>query len=172
MSDRQRVENRLRRKEQEIVRLEEKIKEARAYAQALRDVLRIMGTGAGSSGDDSANAVVLRAGSAVEKARAEILRQRAPVHISDLLEALGKDSTRENRASLTGSLSAYVRRGEIFTRPQPSTFGLLELGQTEKAEEAPTPPRGFGQYGTDTVESASSESIPPFAGQEDDEITF
>lgn len=172
MTDRQRIENRLRRKEQEIVSLEEKIKAARAYAQALRDVLKMMGTGAGSTGAAGANPVVLRAGSAVAKAREEILRQGTPVHISDLLESLGKDRTRQNRASLTGSLSAYVRRGEIFTRPEPNTFGLIELGQTEKAEEAPTPPKGFGQDKTDTVESAPWESSRPFAGQDDDEIPF
>ena len=163
MSERREVEEKLRRKEQEIMGLEEKVKAARVYAQALRDVLKIMD---GSKGDGTVE-VVLRNGSAVAKAKEEIIRQGAPVHISQLLEALGKEQTRENRASLTSSLSAYVRRGEIFTRPEPNTFGLIELGQTEKAEEVPMPPRGFGKDEVPPLESGDREHA-----EESDEIPF
>jgi hypothetical protein len=34
-------------------------------------------------------------------------------------------------------LAAYVRRGEIFTRPSPNTFGLLELGHDNEADASP-----------------------------------
>ena len=164
MSERRKVEEKLRRKEQEIMGLEEKVKAARVYVQALRDVLKIMD---GSKDDGTAEAV-LRSGSAVEKAKEEIMRQGAPVHISQLLEALGKDQTRENRASLTSSLSAYVRRGEIFTRPEPNTFGLVELGQTEKAEKETIPPKGFGKDDALPVDPAGSESTQPFAVEDED----
>ena len=50
-----------------------------------------------------------------------------PLHISDLLVALGKETDHDNRAALSGSLSAYVRKHEIFTRPAPNTFGLVEF---------------------------------------------
>ena len=165
MSEHQKVEDRLRRKEREIIGLEDKIKAAHVYVQALRDVLKMMNT------DDAAAPAVLRSGSAVAKAREEIMRQGIPVHISDLLKALGKDPTRENRASLTSSLSAYVRSGEIFTRPEPNTFGLVELGQTEKAEEVPIPPRGFGKDDASPLESGDREHADPFA-EESDETPF
>ena len=168
MSERRKVEERLLRKEAEILGLEEKAKAARVYVQALRDVLKIMNSDNGSSDDDSSAETVLRSGSAVAKAKDHILRQGAPVHISELLAALGKDQTRENRASLTSSLSAYVRRGEIFTRPAPNTFGLIELGHAEEAEAAPAPPKGFGRDEAPPEGSVDRERIQPSAVEDDD----
>jgi hypothetical protein len=50
---------------------------------------------------------------------------------------------KSTRAAVAGSLSAYVRNGEIFTRPAPNTFGLIEFGG--KVETSLNgPPRGFG----------------------------
>jgi hypothetical protein len=66
--------------------------------------------------------------------------------MSDLLSALGIGITKEARASLGGSLSAYVRRGEIFNRPSPNTFGLIEMGHsTQSTVTLPDePPDDFG----------------------------
>lgn len=141
MSERQRIEERLRKKELEIQSLEEKIKAARVYVQALRDVLNIMDR----DGDSAISGSVPRAGSAVAEAREVILMRRAPVHVNELLEALGREVSRESRASLTSSLAAYVRRGEIFTRPAPNTFGLIELDQETAEREWKDPPSGFGE---------------------------
>ena len=66
------------------------------------------------------------------------------MHVSALIEELGKDLNRKSRASMTGSLGAYARRGEIFTRPAPNTFGLIELGHKAAIEEKEKPPAGFG----------------------------
>ena len=140
MSERDRIQERLRKKEQEIQGLEERLRTARIYVQALHDVIKLLDTNKAAQPTESA----LKAGSAVAQARELILRQGAPVHINDLLAGLGKEMTREARASLTGSIAAYVRRGEIFTRPAPNTFGLVELGHTAIAEAAPEPPKGFG----------------------------
>ena len=45
------------------------------------------------------------------------------------------------------SLAAYVRKGEIFTRSGPNTFGLIELGHVNenKANPEHEPPAGFGE---------------------------
>lgn len=142
MSERQKIEDRLRKKEQEIVALEEKVKSTKVYVQALRDILKMLG----SDGNEEADAeATLRSGSAVDQARRVILERGTPVHIDEILEALGKGATREAKASLTSSLAAYVRRGEIFTRPAPNTFGLVELGHEANDEESPQPPADFGQ---------------------------
>ena len=144
MNERHIVEDRLRKKEQELQGLEEKVRAGRVYVQALRDVLKLL---AQEAMPEEAQVVEssLRAGSAVAQARQAILDVDAPVHIGDLLKALGRDASREARASLTSSLAAYVRRGEIFTRPAPNTFGLVELGHSAKPEEPEEPPKGFGR---------------------------
>lgn len=143
MSELKKVEERLRKKQQEIAALEEKVKAGRAYIQALQDVLKILSRDA----DDDEPESKLRPGSAVAQARDVILDNGSPMQIDEILSALGKAATRETRASLVGSIAAYVRRDEIFTRPAPNTFGLIELGHdTYSVEDEPAePPAGFGR---------------------------
>ena len=142
MNERQKIEETLLKKEHEIQGLEEKIKTAKVYVKALSDVLKVL-----DKGDDSEEAEsILRKGSAVAQARDVIIKQEVPVHISKLLSALGKPQTREARSSLGSSLAAYVRRGEIFVRTAPNTFGLVELGHNiDEEEKNPEPSSGFGQ---------------------------
>ncbi len=143
MSERSVVESQLKKKEAEVLLLEDKLKVARVYIKALQDVLKEIQRDP-SSGEGDAE-VALRRGSAVARARDVILARGSPIHVDDLILALGKEVTRESKASLTGSLAAYVRRGEIFTRPAPSTFGLIELEQFEVQSKTEEPPPGFGQ---------------------------
>jgi hypothetical protein len=157
MDERQKIEERLRKKEQEIQSLEEKLRAAKSYAHALHDVLKLLGVPIPSAAES-----VLRPRSAVAQARDVILKRGEPVHVGDLLEALGKASSRESRASLTSSLAAYVRRGEIFTRPAPNTFGLIELGHATLTD-AGGPPSGFGRL--------VPPPAPP-APKDDDDIPF
>jgi len=138
------IEQRLRKKQSEIESLEDKLRAAKVYAAALRDVLRDFDKGRRAEEDDAAEAK-LREGSATAQAREIILSHGKPVHIDDILNAMGKEVTRDTKASLAGSLAAYVRRDEIFTRPAPNTYGLVELGHKEAADDTPNePPEGFG----------------------------
>lgn len=73
------------------------------------------------------------------KARDALLKEAKPLHIDDLLKAIGK--TKEHKASVSGSLGNYVRKNEIFTRPAPNTFGLKEFDESQPEEE---PPEDFG----------------------------
>lgn len=143
MSEAEIIVDRIRRKEAEIQGLEEKIRAARIYVQALRDVMGAIQKGGG--GRDT----VVRQGSSVAQAREAILKAGRPVHISDLLSAAGKGVTKEARASLVSSLAAYVRRGEIFTRPAPNTFGLVELGHSSDETPQSEPPPNFGTPSSD-----------------------
>jgi hypothetical protein len=160
MEERKIIFEKLKKKEQEIQSLEDKLRSARIYVQALQDVLKLVDSDSTPEPNESA----LKAGSAVNKARETILRRGKPVHINDLLGAVGKEVTRETRASLTSSIAAYVRRGEIFTRPAPNTFGLVELGHTVPANPAPQPqpPQGFGKL----------VQTPPISHDMDDDIPF
>jgi hypothetical protein len=150
MSERKKIEDRLRKKEQEIVSMEEKIKATRIYVQALRDILKMLSSDVTETPEVDGE-ITLRSGSAVDQARRVILDKGVPVHIDDILAALGKDATREAKASLTSSLAAYVRRDEIFTRPAPNTFGLVELGHISSDEvSSGEPPADFGRQPVQT----------------------
>jgi hypothetical protein len=159
MSERKIIEEKLRKKEQEIQSLEEKIRTAKVYVQALQDVLRSLGGNDPTSSREGES--VMKPGSAVAKVREFILNKGTPLHINQLVEMLGKDVTRESRASLTSSVAAYVRRGEVFTRPAPNTFGLAELGHRMMPTSQPLqePPKGFGTI----VETSKTE---------DDDVPF
>lgn len=180
MEDRKKIEERLRKKEAEIQGLEDRLRTARIYVQALHDVLKMLGTETPSPPSTAAyTESILRVGSAVDQARQVILSRKEPVHISALLEALGRDLSRESRASLTSSLAAYVRRGEIFTRPAPNTFGLVELGHTTSDDdEIETPPSGFGRQTTrsspvkDERRSVPPARPAPSADDQDDDSPF
>ena len=143
MSERDVIQDKIRKKEQEIQTLEEKLRTAKIYLSVLNDISKALTKDSHTNGDSA----VLREGSAVDQARDFILKRGTPVYINDLLEGLGKGMTRESRASLTSSIAAYVRRGEVFTRSAPNTFGLKELGHANSSDsDAPTePPDGFGQ---------------------------
>ncbi|MBI5128580.1 MAG: hypothetical protein HZA66_04000 [Rhodopseudomonas palustris] len=144
MDERKVILERLRKKEQEIQSLEERLRSAKVYVQALQDVLKATEK---SPPSHTVTEATLKPGSAVARVRDQILAAKIPIHINMLIEGLGRDVTKASRASLVSSLAAYVRKGEIFTRPAPNTFGLLELGHTEEntMSSAPQPPEGFGR---------------------------
>jgi hypothetical protein len=63
---------------------------------------------------------------------------------------MGKEVTRETRVSLASALSAYARRGEIFTREGPNRFGLFELKRKRRERLKSELPDNFGELGTPT----------------------
>lgn len=141
MINRNRLTEKIRKKEQEIQELEAQIREARAYIQALQETMKLLPRG------ENVTREVLRTGSMVAEARRAIREKGAPMHVNELLQELGRVVNKKNRASLSGSLAAYVRRKEIFTRPAPNTFGLIEMQRPTGAkseENADKPPPDFG----------------------------
>jgi len=153
MNERRRIEERAKQKELEIQELEARWRDAKIYLQALQDVLKILPR----DNSPALGAKTLRMGSAVSKAHEVMLKLGRPAHVTELLEALGQAVNRESRASLASSLASYVRRGEIFSRTAPNTFGLLELGHPNEPEDGATePPEDFGIDAT----SPEDEEIP------------
>ncbi|MGH7813233.1 MAG: hypothetical protein ACREQI_04435 [Candidatus Binataceae bacterium] len=122
-------------------------REGAAYIAGLTETLRLLPKEMAS---DAAKA--LRPDSAVAKAREIILKAGCPIHISAILTAMGKPVNHDNKAALSGSLSTYVRKEQIFTRPAPNTFGLIELEQ-EPAPPEDEPPPGFGAMNGKTVKT-------------------
>jgi hypothetical protein len=144
MAFRDELQRKIERKQQEIAELERdsqlQIASARAYLQALQDMLKSLPRDA----DGARPEHVLRPNSAVARTREAILAAQKPLHINDVLKALGRPTDSANKVSISGSLANYVRKGEIFTRPAPNTFGLIELGHTIATVLPAEPPPNFG----------------------------
>lgn len=124
MGVRQDFERRIAKKEQEITELELQLRDARSYVQALQDAMKIVPK---DMLEQTASGRGLRPGSALSKARDAIKKAGKPLHVQEILKAIGKPQDKNNRVSLSGSLSFLVRKKEIFTRPEPNTYGLYEL---------------------------------------------
>lgn len=136
MNTRDQFQKLLDRKQQEINDLHFNIEKAKAYMQAIQDSMKLLPK---ESGQEQ---VVLRPGSALARVE-EILRKAGkPLHITELLKALNEKP--DKGVSLSGSLSAYVRNGQIFTRPAPNTFGLRETGKPATLADEIEIPEDFG----------------------------
>jgi hypothetical protein len=112
-----------------------------AYIQALQDILKGLPREPSEVSADR----IFRPGSIMAQTREMILAAKHPLHISEILRQLGK-TEKGARASVSGALGAYVRRGEVFVRPKPNTFGLAELGHSNDMESTADvePPADFG----------------------------
>jgi len=139
MSLRSELEKKIEKKQQEIVGYDRSRAEAESYLKALQDMLKMLPKEAVEVKADT-----LRQGSELSRVRDLILSAGKPLLIAVILEGLGKEKTKGNKLSLAGSLSSYVRKHKIFTRPYPNTFGLLET--SFKKERSPAPPPDFGIF--------------------------
>jgi hypothetical protein len=155
MGVREEIQKRIDRKRSEINDLQAKMRDAEIYIQALEDTIKILPRDAGTSEFFSAD---LRTGSKVARARDYLLRRGNPRQIMDILEGIGEAPTKENRAALSGSLSAYVRKGEVFSRPAPNVFGLLELNKVIPKNAGP--PLNFGNDELVEDEAEDTEQLP------------
>jgi hypothetical protein len=166
MRVRDEIQKRIEKKQQEIRELELQQAAANAYLQALQDSLRLLPKEAAP--EKLGPEQTLRPGSAVAKSREAILKANKPLHVTEILKAIGRPVDKSNRVSLSGSLGGYAKRVEIFTRPAPNTFGLLELNHNEMPaiEE---PPEGFGDL---PAEETADENVEDVPGISDDDVPF
>ena len=139
MIQRQRLEAKIKQKEEEIQELELSIREAKSYLQAIQDMLKMFPKEGDTSGGN-----VLRAGSDMAKSRDAIRAAGKALHVTEILVAIGKENTKKNRVAIGGSLAGYVRKGVIFNKTAPNTFGILEPLPPAKIHGF-SPPEGFGK---------------------------
>lgn len=149
MRTKREVEKRIEKKKAEIVALEKSLELARTYLQAMEDLYRLFPR---DGENDVSAASLLRAGSELAKVRDAIEKAGKPLHLTVLMKEIGKPNTKANRSSLSGSLGAYVRKEEIFTRPSPNTFGLKDLDAL--IEERESQERAYHQ----TMEMAAAQA--------------
>lgn len=145
------IDRRIEKKKQDISELERQLGEARAYLLALLDTAKWLP----KSGDKE---VTLRPGSDLARARDFIKVHGRPQHVADILKGLGKEVNKANKISLSGSLGGYARKGVIFTKPAPNTFGLIEFenGGGSKSEDTFEQPDVF-----EGVPVIKASPIPP-----------
>ena len=131
MGIRENFQKLVNKKQQEVTELELRIREAKAYIQALEDSMKLLPRDNSASVEHS-----LRPDSNLAKARDAIKKAGAPLPIADILKAIGKPQDKKHRVSLAGTLSGYARSGKVFTKTAPNTFGLIETNKvvTEEIE--------------------------------------
>jgi len=135
------------RKAQEIADLEHQIDMARVYLQAIQDSMKALPKDSQAQGQADDRAGELRAGSVLARTREAIHKHGQPMHINAILEAIGLENTKKVRVSLIGSLGNYVRKGAVFTRPAPNTFGLMAMKSSQNGSVQRTLPDTFGELG-------------------------
>jgi hypothetical protein len=124
-------------KVQEIADLEHQIDMAKAYLQAIQDGIKALPRDVQPNGGTSDDRVgELRSGTLLAKARDALQSHGRPMHVNNILQAIGIENTKGNRVSLVGSLGSYVRKGQVFTRPAPNTFGLVGMKSVSEADSS------------------------------------
>ena len=144
MGLREKLEEKIRKKEQEAQELQVQLRDVQTYVQALQDMLKLMPRDQQLSTPEA----MLRKGSSVALAKELLEKNGKAMHISDILKGIGRESNRTNRISLSGSLNAYARKGVIFTAEGQNTFGLIG---------SDGPPPDFGTVNPEEDEDISED---------------
>ena len=117
------LEKRIAKKTEEVTKLKYELVGAESYLKAMKDMLKLI-----PQDDESEQKTVrLRPGSSVDKTREAIKEAGKPLHVIEILGKLRQEATKTNRINISSSLANYVKRGVVFTRPAPNTYGLKEL---------------------------------------------
>ena len=145
MGARDNLQKLLERKAAEVESLECALRDARIYLQAIRDSIKALPKESVSA--DIVEYKSLRPGTDMAKTQELIKTAGRPLHITEILEGLGKPLSKSNRVSLSGSLAGYARAHRIFSKPAPNTFGLMEMSEHFRLEssEEEIPP-DFGKF--------------------------
>jgi hypothetical protein len=131
---------RIEKKQAEIREFDDRIREANAYVQGLQDTLKLIP----KEDEFSVQEVTLRHGSNIAKARDALRAAGNPLHITEILKVIGQPTDKKHRLALGGSIAAYARKGSVFTKTAPNTFGLTEF-------EAEVDLMDFGAFVTPTT---------------------
>lgn len=124
------LQKRIERKQAEIREHEEAIRMAQAYIQGLQDTLKLIP----KEDEFGQVSTAFRHGSNVAKARDALQAAGRPMHISDILKAMGQPADKKHRLALAGSIASYARKDQVFKKTAPNTFGLLEFDVNESEQ--------------------------------------
>jgi hypothetical protein len=139
---------RIRRKEQEVAEWEGRLKdlalqvaeieasiaEARILMSAWEEIVDDLPKALGAEQDATRK---IRPNSNIDQVLKLLRKERRAMHIIEILTLMGLDPNKKNRSSITGTIGPYVRSGQVFTRPAPNTFGLLEWSEPDTEDSRP-----------------------------------
>ncbi len=148
----EKLDEKIRRKRQEIQDFEGKIREANAYIQALEEASKLLprDTPRPATGE-----MVLREGSGAHKAYLALQSAGKPLHITSIMKAIGMQNNRAARIALSGTLSRYSRNEQVFRRTAPNTFAIID---SQGSEEPSDDLNSILEEGADVTEK-ETESI-------------
>ena len=147
MGMKEKLDEKINRKQQEIVEFQAKMREAQAYIQALQDAAKLLPREQAKTG---AGEATLRPGSSAHKAFQALQSAGTALHVTDILKAIGMTNTKNNRLALGGTLARYARNKIIFTKTAPNTFAASNGDNQEE------PPEDFGA----AIDDSGSEEEP------------
>lgn len=142
------LERKIESERKEIARLEAELLERKAFLNGLLEALKIYPK---ENSTDNQTEPTLRSGSDMAKARDFLESRGHPAHVSEIAVGIGRENTKPVRMSLSGSLSGYARKNDIFTRTGPNVFGLVSFEALPPTTNG-APPPNFGIEPTDEAE--------------------
>lgn len=121
---------RIEKKRLEVEKMRTDLRVEERYLEAMMDAYKLLPR-TGEETNGASRPSNLRKGSGTAKAYDALKRTGHHMHVKDLLEAMGVKVSRKTTQGLASSLRAYVNKHEIFTKPAPNTYGLVEFGESE-----------------------------------------
>jgi len=164
----------IRNLQEQVRNLHTKIKEADSYILGIQRAIKILPVDV----IERVQEKTLRHGSDAAKSRDALQAAGKPLHVIEILNAIGKPNTKPNRISLSGSLAHYSNAGQIFKKTAPRTFTLIDMAgedseQLQQKGGKTTLPPDFGSnakeeeeetlYFTEEVEDVEFDETDPFA---------
>jgi len=131
-SARRKVEGKISLKKQEILVSQANTVRLEAELRGMLDVLKVLPRDESTSGETKK---VLRNGSHADKAYKALKKAGEPLYVDQMLTAMKRAVSKKNRITVANVLAQYARKNEIFSRPAPNTFGLIEWGNNAPTEE-------------------------------------
>ena len=126
---------RIDKEREKVLQLRSELDRSEAFILGLQEALKMLPKEGGRK--PRKRKMSLRPGSDMAKIRDLIKQNGRPMYISEITTGLGKPNTKANRLSIAGSLSRYVRAGEIFKRVKPNTFALIDMDSSPEVELPP-----------------------------------
>jgi hypothetical protein len=121
------IERRIEKEQNRIHELQVEIEHVQSFIEGLQEALKMLPKEKNLTTTTKGGKREIRSGSDMAKVRDLIKQVGRPMSVGEIVTGLGKPDTKENRASLSGSLGRYVRKGEIFSRPKANTFSLIGI---------------------------------------------
>jgi hypothetical protein len=132
MDARKDIEKRIEKEKAKITELQNQIELSQSFIQGLQEALKILPRN--GTIQSSRRGSTIREGSDMAKIRDLIRERERPMHIGEIVIGIGRENTKANRMSISGSLGRYVRKNIVFNRPRPNTFSLINMKETTDVE--------------------------------------